>query len=77
MFKSKTRSHAVTRDQVEGEWGLVILPASEHKPGVIRFSTPLLGEDEWPFKCAEALEAGEQAKVIDVQDEILIISKRN
>ena len=77
VFKPRKRSHAVTRDQVEGEWGLVILPASEHKPGVIRFSTPLLGEDEWPYKCADALEAGEQAKVIDVQDDILIISKRS
>ena len=77
VFKPRKRSQAVRRDQVEGEWGLVILPASEHKPGMIRFSTPLLGEDEWPYKCADALEAGEQAKVIDVQDDILIISKRS
>jgi membrane protein implicated in regulation of membrane protease activity len=77
VFKPKTRTHNVVRNDVEGEWGLVILPASEHKPGIIRFSTPLLGEDEWPFKSEQALDAGVQAKVIDVQDNILIVTRRS
>ena len=76
VFKPRKGTVQATQDQVEGVWGLVILPASEHKPGMIRFATPLLDQDEWPFTSEQALEAGEQAKVIDVRNNILVVSKR-
>jgi len=36
----------------------------------------LLDEDEWPFTSEQPLEAGEQAKVIDVRNNVLVVSKR-
>jgi membrane protein implicated in regulation of membrane protease activity len=77
VFKPKKGGHLPSRDQVEGEWGLVILPSSEHKPGVIRFATPLLDEDEWPFRSEQTLEAGEQARVVDVKENVLIVTRRH
>ncbi len=77
VFKPKHRAHMATRNEVEGEWGLIVLPASEHKPGTIRFSVPLLGEDEWPYTSQAVFEAGEQARVVDVHDNVLIVEKRN
>ncbi len=76
VFKPKKRSHHVLKAEVEGELGLVASSASGSRPGIVRFSTPLLGEDEWPFRSDDALEVGQQIKVIDVESNILIVAKR-
>lgn len=77
FFKPKKRSHQASKDEVEGELGLVVTPASSVRSGVVRFSSPLLGEDEWPFKSDDALEIGQQIIVNDVENNILRVSKRS
>lgn len=77
VFKPKKHQRPVLRNEVEGMLALVIRPATEHTPGMLRFSSPLLGEDEWPFMSDQGLEAGQQVLVSDVQDNILIVSKRS
>lgn len=76
VFKPKRRSHHATKNEVEGEMGLVVTPVSGSRTGLVRFSTPLLGEDEWPFRSDDALEVGQQVKVIDVEQNVLLVTKR-
>lgn len=76
IFKPKKGHHHAVKEEVEGEMGLVATLASGNRPGVVRFSTPLLGEDEWPYKSEETLEVGQQIKVINVENNILIVVKR-
>jgi membrane protein implicated in regulation of membrane protease activity len=59
---------------VQGLRGLIIKDQGQSNNGVIRFSTPLNGKDEWPFKSEDKIIVGEQAEVIDLQDDVLIIS---
>jgi membrane protein implicated in regulation of membrane protease activity len=76
VFKPKKRHHDALKEEVEGESGLVATQASGTRPGIVRFSTPLLGEDEWPYRSELVLEIGQQVKVLDVKDNILIVTKR-
>jgi len=66
----------ISLEDVEGEIGLVIAKPSGHRSGKVRFSTPLLGEDEWDFETEDGVETGDQIQVIDVQDRILKMKKR-
>lgn len=77
FFKPKRSSHQALREEVEGELGLVVMPASLTRPGVVRFSSPLLGEDEWPFNSDDALEIGQQVIVTNVENNILVVSERH
>tara|TARA_R110002072_G_scaffold298816_2_gene473276 strand:+ start:19505 stop:19945 length:441 start_codon:yes stop_codon:yes gene_type:complete len=77
FFKPKRSSHHALRDEVEGELGLVVMPASLTRPGVVRFSSPLLGEDEWPFNSDDTLEIGQQVIVTNVENNILVVSERH
>lgn len=76
VFKPKKRHHLAIKEEVEGEMGLVATAASGSRPGVVRFSSPLLGEDEWPYRSEQDIEVGQQVKVLDVQENVLIVSKR-
>ena len=76
-FKCKFAETILTKSCVEGLMGLVILPAYDNKPGVIRFSSPFKGEDEWRYRSSIKFSAGDRARVIDVDGKILIIDKTN
>lgn len=77
VFKPKKRHHPVSKKEVEGELGLVASLASSTRPGIVRFSTPLLGEDEWPYQCDQKLVVGQQVKVVDAQEDVLIVIARD
>lgn len=77
FFKPKKRSHHALKNEVEGELGLVASLSSSTRPGIVRFSSPLLDEDEWPFNSDDTLEIGEQVIVKDVENNILVVSKRH
>ena len=64
VFKPKKRHHHALKEEVEGELGLVATAASGTRPGIVRFSTPLLGEDEWPYQSEQVLEVGQQACLV-------------
>jgi membrane protein implicated in regulation of membrane protease activity len=66
----------ISREAIMGETGLVIRTPEEGKRGVVRFTTPLLGEDEWPFICEEPLTAGDRVAVTDISGNTLIVVKR-
>jgi len=66
----------ISREAVLGESGRVIAVPLEGKRGTVRFSTPLLGSDEWPFICDQETEIGDRVFIKDVSGNTLIVEKR-
>ena len=42
----------------------------------MRFTTPLLGAEEWPFICEQKVAAGDRVAVTDISGNTLIVTKR-
>jgi membrane protein implicated in regulation of membrane protease activity len=66
----------ISREAVIGESGRVIRVPQESRRGVVRFATPLLGADEWPFICEQTVASGDRVFVKDVSGNTLIVEKR-
>jgi inner membrane protein len=66
----------IAREAVLGESGSVTRVPAEGKRGMVRFSVPLLGNDEWPFICEQQVAAGDRVFVKDVSGNTLIVEKR-
>lgn len=59
-----------------GEVGRVLRPPQGERRGVVRFTTPLLGDDEWDFICDQPLAVGDRVVVRDFSGNTLIVEKR-
>jgi inner membrane protein len=66
----------ISREAVMGESGQVILAPSEKRRGVVRFTTPVLGADEWPFICNGAVASGDRVVIKDISGNTLIVEKK-
>ncbi|WP_417533074.1 NfeD family protein [Marinobacterium stanieri] len=66
----------VAREAVMGETGQVILAPQSPRRGQVRFSTPVLGADEWEFICDEEVETGDRVMIVDISGNTLIVKKR-
>ena len=61
----------ISREAVLGEVGQVIQPAGDERLGRVRFTTPLLGEDEWYALYVRYLgERADRLSEIEVQTQI-------
>ena len=59
-------------ESILGETGLVIkLPNQEHR-GMMRFTTPKLGSEEWPIICEAELKLGDRVRVTAVSGNALV-----
>ncbi len=67
---------SIEQKDIEGETGLVIVKPLPHKSGTVRFSTPLLGIDEWAFTSDDQVEIGDQVQVIDINEHVLKVIKK-
>lgn len=72
----KTKA-GLSREAALGETGQVTKAPIEGERGVVRFSTPLLGSDEWPIICDQDIVAGDRVIVKDVSGNTLIVEKRD
>ena len=73
-MKDRTKA-GISREAILGESGQVIkLPGQENR-GIVRFTTPLLGTDEWPFICEQELAIGDRVMVQDISGNTLIVKK--
>ena len=68
----KTKA-GISREAVTGETGIVIKVPQNELRGIVRFSMPLLGADEWQFICADACKVGDRVEVIDVSGNTLVV----
>ena len=63
------------RESAIGESGQVIkLPAGDTK-GKLRFSTPILGEDEWEFSCEAEVDLGDRLHIQEILGNVLVVAK--
>ena len=79
VFKPKMidRTKAgISLEAVLGQSGLVVKVPTDKTRGVIRFTTPLLGADEWQFICENAVTLGDRVVVINVSGNTLIVQKK-
>jgi membrane protein implicated in regulation of membrane protease activity len=66
-----------SKEAILGESGDVIKPSIDKQPGIVRFSIPILGSDEWPFICEEQVTFGDRVVIKDISGNTLIVRKRN
>lgn len=74
LSKDKT-SAGMSREALVGATGQVIALPTEHKRGMLRFSVPILGAEEWAFICQDKIMAGDRVIVTDVSGNTLIVQK--
>ena len=65
----------LSRESALGEAGLVIKVPADGSRGIVRFVTPLLGSDEWPFICEQDVATGDRVFVKDISGNTLIVEK--
>jgi membrane protein implicated in regulation of membrane protease activity len=65
----------LSREAAVGQVGMVIRAGHEEQRGVVRFSVPLLGQEEWPYLSRGDLAAGDRCRVMDVLGNALLVEK--
>jgi inner membrane protein len=65
----------IAREALIGQTGQVIKAPVEGRNGLLRFSVPLLGSNEWSFFCVETVVPGERVVVNDISGNTLIVDK--
>jgi hypothetical protein len=66
----------ISREAAIGESGQVIRNPEEGRRGIVRFATPLLGAEEWPFICEQEVASGDRVFVKDISGNTLLVEKR-
>lgn len=66
----------ISREAVLGETGLVVRLPQEGVRGLVRFSLPLLGAEEWEFLSQDELAVGDRVMVVDLSGNTLIVAKK-
>jgi len=65
----------IALEAVRGEVGHIIRAPVDDQRGVVRFTTPLLGDDEWSFICDQPVGIGDRVMVKDVSGNTLIVTR--
>ena len=71
----KTRA-GMSREALLGETGQVIRAPNGELRGLVRFSKPLLGSDEWSFICDEPVHIGDRVQIRDVSGNTLVVAPK-
>jgi len=66
----------IAREAIAGETGQVIKTPTEHGRGKVRFTTPVLGDDEWEFICDAPVELGDRVFIKELSGNTLLVEKR-
>jgi len=69
-------SAGISLEAVLGESGLVIKRPEARNRGIVKFTTPLLGAEQWQFICKDNVEPGDRVAVIDVSGNTLVVKKK-
>lgn len=76
MMTDRTRA-GISREAAIGEIGQVIRPPGQDRRGVVRFTIPLLGSEEWPFICQSGVSVGDRVMVVDISGNTLVVQKHS
>lgn len=74
-MKNKTLS-GMSREALIGQEGTITEFNLSVSKGRLRFSAPIVGSDEWGFRCEQVLSVGDRAIVTDVSGNDLIVRKK-
>jgi membrane protein implicated in regulation of membrane protease activity len=66
----------IAREAIAGESGQVIKAPTEHSRGIVRFTTPVLGDDEWEFICSVDVVLGDRVFIKELSGNTLLVDKR-
>ena len=69
MLKNQQKNLSLER--IQGETGSVKIVPTENRKGVVRFTTPLCGSDEWDFESEDTLRVGDRVKIVDFDENTL------
>jgi membrane protein implicated in regulation of membrane protease activity len=75
LMADRTKA-GISREAILGETGQVIKIPEQENRGIVRFTTPLLGADEWPFICEHDLAVGDRVIVKEISGNTLIVNKQ-
>lgn len=70
----KTKA-GIAREAAIGESGQVIRVPFGETRGLVRFTTPILGDDEWEFICEQVVQVGDRVFIKDFSGNALIVIK--
>jgi membrane protein implicated in regulation of membrane protease activity len=76
LMTDRTKA-GISREAAIGESGQVIKTPTESLRGMVRFATPLLGTDEWPFICDQEVNTGDRVFVKEISGNTLIVEKKD
>lgn len=65
----------IAREALIGEVGQVIRSPLEDGRGLVRFSVPLLGSDEWEFICTEPVAPGDRVAIREFSGNTLVVAR--
>ncbi len=65
----------ITQEAIAGETGMVIKAPSEASRGHVRFTTPILGDDEWEFICEDLVIVGDKVMIKEASGNTLVVNK--
>ncbi|MEH6617328.1 MAG: NfeD family protein [Porticoccus sp.] len=68
-------SAGIARESAIGEAGQVIKAPLIERRGIVRFTTPVLGSDEWEFICEHDVSVGDRVFIKDFSGNTLIVVK--
>ena len=75
LMPDRTKA-GISREAILGEVGQVVKVPVDKNEGVVRFTTPVLGSDEWPFICEEKVNPGDRVFIKDISGNTLIVGRR-
>lgn len=75
LMADRTKA-GMAKEAILGESGQVIKTPHDGGHGYVRFATPLLGSDEWPFYCRQEVSVGDRVFIIDISGNTLVVEKR-
>jgi len=70
----KTKA-GIAREAVIGTSGMVIQVPVEDGRGRVRFTLPVLGDDEWEFICEQPVQLGDRVHIKDFSGNALVVIK--
>lgn len=70
-------SAGIAREAAIGESGQVIKAPVQDGRGVVRFTTPILGDDEWEFISEQEVALGDRVFLKEFSGNTLIVTKLN
>lgn len=73
-MRDKTKA-GISREAAVGQIGTIVKTSSTELRGHVRFSVPLLGEEDWPYLCESELAIGDRCRVKDVLGNTLLVEK--